>query len=56
MNGMNQTLPANLRDLRAAHQLTLIEVKCALGARDDLGRPATTPQQNKAAFMSNLER
>ncbi|MCI8915977.1 MAG: phosphonopyruvate decarboxylase [Oscillospiraceae bacterium] len=36
-------------------QLTFIEVKCALGARDDLGRPTTTPQENKAAFMAALE-
>ena len=35
--------------------LTLIEVKCALGARADLGRPTTTPQENKAAFMRHLQ-
>lgn len=40
---------------KEAKQLTLIEVKCALGARDDLGRPTTTPQENKAAFMAALE-
>lgn len=33
----------------------LIEVKCALGSRADLGRPTTTPQQNKEAFMSHLK-
>lgn len=31
MNGMNQTLPANLRDLRAAHQLTLEQVAERIG-------------------------
>jgi phosphonopyruvate decarboxylase len=31
--------------------LTFIEVKVKKGARKDLGRPKTTPQENKAAFM-----
>ena len=44
-----------LETAKAAHQLSFIEVKCALGARDDLGRPTTTPAENKAAFMSALE-
>lgn len=44
-----------LTQAKAANCLTFIEVKCALGARADLGRPATTPQQNKAAFMEHLE-
>ncbi len=33
---------------------TLIEVKCAIGAREDLGRPTTTPEENKRAFMDTL--
>ncbi len=44
-----------LEAAKAAGQLAFIEVKCALGARADLGRPTTTPQENKAAFMENLE-
>jgi len=44
-----------LDEAKTVNQLTLIEVKCALGARADLGRPATTPQENKAAFMAALE-
>lgn len=36
-------------------QLAFIEVKCTLGARDDLGRPTTTPQENRAAFITYLE-
>lgn len=36
--------------------LRLIEVKCAIGARADLGRPTTTPQENKSAFMEALEK
>ena len=48
---LNKALAA----VKAGHELALIEVKCALGARADLGRPTTTPQENKAAFMARLE-
>ena len=34
--------------------LCLLEVKCALGARDDLGRPTTTALENRKNFMSYL--
>lgn len=34
---------------------TFIEVKCALGARPDLGRPKSTPQANKHIFMEYLQ-
>ena len=34
-----------------SNQLSLIEVKCAIGARSDLGRPTTTARENKDAFM-----
>jgi len=35
--------------------LTFIEVKVKKGARKDLGRPKSTPQENKAAFMKFIE-
>ena len=35
--------------------LTFIEVKVKKGSRKDLGRPKTTPQENKAAFMKFIE-
>ena len=35
--------------------LTFIEVKCSLGARDDLGRPTSTPEENKINFMKYLD-
>lgn len=35
-------------------ELSLIEVKCSIGARDDLGRPTTTAKENKDSFMNNL--
>ena len=31
-----------------------LEVKCAIGARADLGRPTTTAKENKEAFMKQL--
>ena len=34
--------------------LTFIEVKCMLGAREDLGRPTTTTIENKNSFMEYL--
>lgn len=35
--------------------LCLIEVKCSIGAREDLGRPTTTAAQNKNSFMEYLK-
>lgn len=34
--------------------LSMIEVKCAIGSRSDLGRPTTTALQNKKKFMEYL--
>ena len=45
------------KELAAARErgaLSLIEVKCAIGARDDLGRPTTTALENKQNFMQYL--
>ena len=45
------------RELEAAkgrNELSLIEVKCAIGAREDLGRPTTTALENKQNFMAYL--
>jgi len=35
-------------------ELSLIEVKCSIGAREDLGRPTTTALENKQNFMNYL--
>lgn len=46
------------RELAAAGErnvLTLIEAKCAIGARGDLGRPTTSAVDNKIAFMEYLK-
>lgn len=45
------------RELEAAKdrcELSLIEVKCSIGARADLGRPTTTAIENKIEFMKHL--
>ncbi|MCR5541064.1 MAG: phosphonopyruvate decarboxylase [Ruminococcus sp.] len=43
-----------LAEARDGSGLTFIEVKCALGARADLGRPTTTALENKECFMEHL--
>jgi len=51
------TLEALDEELKAAKErndLTLIEVKCGIGARADLGRPTTTAMENKENFMAYL--
>lgn len=45
------------RELEVAkrrNELSLIEVKCSIGAREDLGRPTTTAIENKRNFMDYL--
>lgn len=49
-----RALDKELKEAKEANHLTFIEVKCALGARDDLGRPTTTALENKVAFMEQL--
>lgn len=48
-------LDRELKLAKAAQELTLIEVKCSICARDDLGRPTTTALENKINFMNNLK-
>lgn len=45
-----------LKIAKEKQELSFIEVKCAIGARDDLGRPTTTAKENKIAFMQNLKK
>ena len=52
------TLPGLQEALSAAQSqptLSLVEMFCALGARADLGRPTTTPQENRDAFMAYVK-
>lgn len=48
------SLDAELRAAKDRKELSLIEVKCSIGARDDLGRPTTTALENKNNFMEYL--
>lgn len=43
-----------LIEAKTDNQLTFIEVKTAIGSRGDLGRPTTTPKENKEKFMTYL--
>lgn len=48
------SLDLELRGAKEREALSLIEVKCSIGARDDLGRPTTTALENKQNFMKYL--
>lgn len=45
-----------LEEIKNINELIFIEVKCSLGAREDLGRPKSTPEENKISFMENLNK
>jgi phosphonopyruvate decarboxylase len=61
--GYNRVLRAEtseeIRDqmkfLKESEGPSLLEIKVNKGARKDLGRPTTTPVENKTAFMANLK-
>ncbi|MBP5295131.1 MAG: phosphonopyruvate decarboxylase, partial [Lachnospiraceae bacterium] len=50
-----EALDRELEAAKARKELSLIEVKCSIGAREDLGRPTTTALENKQNFMNYLE-
>lgn len=50
-----ESLDRELESAKACDTLCLIEVKCAIGAREDLGRPATSARKNKEDFMEYLQ-
>ena len=47
-------LDKELESAKGRDALSLIEVKCSIGAREDLGRPTTTALENKQNFMDYL--
>lgn len=49
-----ESLDTALHIAKEKNCLCMIEVKCSIGARDDLGRPTTTAIQNKEMFMEYL--
>ena len=48
-------LDKELEAAKRRNELSLIEVKCSIGAREDLGRPTTTALENKQNFMDYLK-
>ncbi len=50
-----EDLDAELDSARLRDELSLIEVKCSIGARADLGRPTTTARENKERFMGQFK-
>ena len=48
-------LDLELKKVKKLNQLSFIEIKSAIGARDDLGRPTTSPIENKENFMKFLK-
>ena len=49
-----ESLDAVLQQAKDSKELSFIEVKCSIGAREDLGRPTTTARENKENFMKCL--
>ena len=50
-----EKLDKELQNAKSRNELSLIEVKCSIGARDNLGRPTTTALENKLNFMEYLK-
>ena len=48
-------LDKELKLAKDRNELSLVEVKCSIGAREDLGRPTTTAIENKENFMEYLK-
>lgn len=48
-------LDSALNIAKSSDELTFVEVKCSIGAREDLGRPTTTALQNKVNFVDYLK-
>lgn len=47
-------LDEELKIVKEKNELCFMEVKCAIGSREDLGRPTTTAIENKINFMKYL--
>lgn len=50
-----EDLDKELEAAKGKNELSFIEVKCSIGAREDLGRPTTTALENKNNFMEYLK-
>ncbi len=49
-----ESLDLALNEAKNVNELCLIEVKCSIGARENLGRPTTTALENKQNFMKYI--
>lgn len=49
-----EALDRELAAAKTRSELSMIEVKCSIGTREDLGRPTTTARENKEGFMDYL--
>lgn len=49
-----QELDNALNNAKKTNVLSFIEIKCTIGAREDLGRPTLSAKENKNNFMINL--
>ena len=49
-----EALEKELKEVKLKKAPVFIEVHCGIGARTDLGRPTTTPQENKQHFMEHI--
>lgn len=49
-----EDLDQELANAKKRNELSLIEVKCAIGSRKDLGRPTTSTIENKCNFVQYL--
>lgn len=49
-----EKLDRELEEAAERNVLTFIEIKAAIGARSDLGRPTSTPVENKEIFMEYM--
>jgi phosphonopyruvate decarboxylase len=48
-------LDKQLSIIKSKKVLSFIEIKCKLDSRRDLGRPSTTPIENKEMFMNSIK-
>lgn len=51
-----EELDRALEEAKRKKDLFMIEVKCAIGSRKDLGRPTTTAMENRNSFMNYLRK
>lgn len=50
-----EELDKELKAAKLREELSLIEVKCSIGSREDLGRPTLTALENKCNFVEYLQ-